>query len=105
MVIGGHFNWQFSKTLSLLDIRIKEHSHLVVLLLLLMMINKNLNTKETNVNIAASKGEKRKLSSQTTVEETKPFEVKKKAPLKAELIEKLKALEKKYKELEKENDI
>ena len=70
-----------------------------------MMINKNLNTKETNVNIAASKGEKRKLSSQTTVEETKSLEVKKKAPLKAELIEKLKALEKKYEELEKENDI
>ena len=86
MVIGGHFNWQFSKTLrwaykSLLEIRIKEHSHLVVLLLLLMMINKNLNAKKTNVNIAASKREKRKLSSQTTVEETKPFEVKKKSTI------------------------
>ena len=49
-----------------------------------MMINKNLHTKGPNVNIAASKGEKRKLSSQT-----KPLEVKKTASLKAlEMLEK-----------------
>ena len=70
-----------------------------------MMINKKLHTKETNVNIAPFKGANRKLSGQTTVEENKAMEVKKKAPLKAELIEKLKALEKKYEQLEKENDI
>ena len=56
-------------------------------LLLLMMIIKDLHTKETNVNIASFKGAKRKLSGQTTVEENKAMEVKKKAPLKAELIE------------------
>ena len=61
-----------------------------------MMISKAMHTK----------GEKRKLSSQTVVEETKIMEVgSKKAPLKADLIVKLKALEKKYEELEKENSI
>ena len=58
-----------------------------------MMINKNLHTKETSVNIAASKGEKRQLSSQNPVEETKPLEVKKTASLKTLEV------------LEKENDI
>ena len=40
--------------------------------------------------------EKKKLSGQTTGEDTKAMEIKRKVPLKAEMIEKLKALEKKY---------
>ena len=69
------------------------------------MSNKGMHRKETNVN-ATSKGEKRKLSGESTVEETQVKEVEsKKAPLKAELIVKLKALEKKYEELEQENNI
>ena len=57
------------------------------------------------MKIVSSKGEKRKLSGQTTGEETKVMEVKRKAPLKADLIVKFKALEKESDELEKENDI
>ena len=67
-----------------------------MLVLLVMMIKKSMHTK----------GEKRKLSGQTIVEETKIKEAEsKKAPLKAELIVRLKALEKKYEELENENNI
>ena len=67
-----------------------------MLVLLVMMIKKSMHTK----------GEKRKLSGQTIVEETKIKEAEsKKAPLKAELIVRLKALEKKYEELEQENNI
>ena len=70
-----------------------------------MMSNKGMHRKETNVN-ATSKGEKRKLSGESTVEETQVKEVEsKKAALKAELIVKLKALKNKYEELEQENNI
>ena len=68
-----------------------------MLLLLLMMTNKDLLTKE-----ASTKGEKRKLTGLTTTKEMKHIEVKavvksNKAPLKAELITKVKALERNMK--------
>ena len=72
------------------------------------MTKKGLLTKEASVIGSSSKGEKRKLTGLTTTEEIKPIEVKavvkgNKAPLKAELITKLKALEKEYEALDKEN--
>ena len=42
----------------MLEIRIEEHSDLIVLLLLLVMINNDLHTKETNMKVVSSKGEK-----------------------------------------------
>ena len=72
-----------------------------------MMIDKSLPIREVGLNTASSKGAKRKLTGQTTAEEMKPSEVEvkavkaSKAPLKADLIIKLKALEKAYEDLDK----
>ena len=72
------------------------------------MTNKGMFTKEACVIGTSTKGEKRKLNGQSTTEELKPKEVKaavkgNKVPLKAELITKLKALEKEYEALCNEN--
>ena len=72
-----------------------------------MMESKGLLTKTVSGFAVTSKGEKRKISDIKTANETKPLEVKaakaNKAPLKAELIVKLKALEKEYEALDEEN--
>ena len=71
------------------------------------MVNKGLLTKEVSGVTVTSKGEKRKINGQTTAEEIKPLELKavkaNKAPLKAELIVRLKTLEKEYEALAEEN--
>ena len=72
------------------------------------MKNKGLLTKEECVIGTSTYGEKRKLAGLSTTEEINPKEVKtvvkgNKAPLKAELIIKLKALEKEYEALCNEN--
>ena len=79
-----------------------------MLLLLVIMTNKSFLTKEACVIGISTKGEKRKHTGQSTTEEIKSKEVKavvksNKAPLKAELITKLKTLEKEYEALDKEN--